>query len=70
MFSPQIMQYTVPHAPKRKFKLKEMGPFAAHLVSEVSTVPKSASFDVLQPHVYSNTGLSSMSGTDSYILLG
>lgn len=61
------MPYTVPRAPKHHFKLNEMSPFAARLVSEISTGPKSASFDDLQPQMYSNTDLSSMSDTDSYI---
>jgi hypothetical protein len=66
-YSPQGIPSTVAHAPERHFKLNEMTPFGAHLVSEVWTCPKDTSFHDLQLQMYKNPDLSSKSDTEQYI---
>jgi 3-phytase len=58
---------TVDHAVPRTFKLNEVTPFGAHLISEIWTCPKGTSFDKLDNALYKNPDLSSASGTTDFI---
>ncbi|BCS22673.1 histidine phosphatase family protein [Aspergillus puulaauensis] len=66
-YSPQGMPSTVSHAPERHFKLNELTPFGARLVSEIWTCPKDTSFHDLQAQMYKNPDLTSQSDTQQYI---
>ncbi|KAJ5085243.1 Histidine phosphatase superfamily clade-2 [Penicillium argentinense] len=62
---PCEMPAKVPHALPRGFKLKNMVPFGARLVTEVWTFPKNTSFHDLQSLLYKNPDLFSKS-TEHY----
>ncbi|KAE8151475.1 histidine phosphatase superfamily [Aspergillus avenaceus] len=66
-YGPNGLPGTVDHAVDRTFKLNELTPFGAHLVSEIWTCPQDTSFDVLDETLYKNPDLSSAKDTTDYI---
>lgn len=58
---------TVDHAVSRTFKLNEVTPFGAHLISEVWTCPEHTNFHELDGALYRNPDLSSTPNTTDLI---
>ncbi|EIT75539.1 multiple inositol polyphosphate phosphatase [Aspergillus flavus] len=57
----------VAHAVPRNFKLNEVTPFGAHLISEIWTCPEKTNFHELDGALYKNPDLSSTSDTTDVI---
>lgn len=67
-YGPKGLPGDIDHAPERNFSLSQMTPFGARLVSEIWTCPSEASFDSLDPVLYTNPTHSTQNTTD-YIRL-
>jgi 3-phytase len=66
-YGPKGMPSDVAHAVPRTFRLSEVAPFGARLVSEIWTCPKSSNLEVLDSTLYMNPDISDSQNTTDYI---